>query len=367
MKHSKSTQRTLSAIKSEVIIVVLIALLIFAWDVFAQNDIRYIHQEKSLYRNILVTEDSNRRCLRFTITSRIGQNQSCRFLEDPVELVFPYAKMTLSSLLVQDNPERILIVGLGGGTLPDTYQLLFPDVEIVVSEIDDAVFRVARDYFDFEETDKIKVNIGDARVFVKRAGIRNEKYDLVILDAFNGEYIPEHLMTVEFLEEVKALLTEDGMALLPLVIVVLLRFAGRLPEWLFHLYLSTFVLCALNLKLAKLCQKNHDRKTVHKAQHHRMRHKANKPAPMHHPDKKLYQPHQNDRCKQVFNAVLRHKADHHNRQRPRGTRNHPRTATDQRCDQPDNKRRIQPDQRMHTGDKGKGDSLRNQCQGDGQT
>jgi len=151
--------------------------------------------------------------MRFTITSRIGQNQSCRFLENPQELVFPYAKMTLSSLLVQDNPRRILIVGLGGGTLPDTYSTLFPNSEIIISEIDDAVFRVARDYFGFRETEKIKVDIGDARVYIKRAGLRGEKFDLVILDAFNGEYIPEHLMSVEFLEEVKKLLPENGMVI----------------------------------------------------------------------------------------------------------------------------------------------------------
>lgn len=212
MKKHKAPS-ALSQFKWHIIIFVVLALVILAADLFAQNGIRYIHQERSLYRNIVVTEDSNRRCMRFTITSRIGQNQSCRFLENPQELVFPYAKMTLSSLLVQDNPQRILIVGLGGGTLPDTYSALFPDSEIIISEIDDAVFRVARDHFGFEETEKIKVDIGDARVYIKRAGLRGEKFDLVILDAFNGEYIPEHLMTVEFLEEVKNLLPENGMVI----------------------------------------------------------------------------------------------------------------------------------------------------------
>lgn len=192
-------------------ILLVLALLVTAGSTVAQVGLRYIHQERSLYRNILVTEDSSRRCLRFTITSTIGQNQSCRYLDRPQEFVFPYARMTLSSLLVQDDPQRILIVGLGGGTLPDAYSSLFPEAEIIVSEIDDAVYRVARDYFDFEQTDKVQVEIGDARVFVKRAGLRGEKFDLVILDAFNGEYIPEHLMTLEFLEEVKKLLPADGM------------------------------------------------------------------------------------------------------------------------------------------------------------
>jgi spermidine synthase len=177
----------------------------------AQIGVRTIHQERSLYRNILVTEDYERRCMRFTITDRIGQNQSCRFLDDPDKLVFPYAKLVLTSLLVQDNPGRILIVGLGGGTLVHTYSTLFPEAEIIVAEIDEAVVRVAEEYFDFRETDRIKVETVDARVYVKRAGLRNEKFDLVILDAFNGEYIPEHLMTMEFLEEVKQLLPENGM------------------------------------------------------------------------------------------------------------------------------------------------------------
>ena len=213
MNISKHAHTARQKILNHFVIILAIALVIFTRDLFAQNGIRYIHQERSLYRNILVTEDSQRRCLRFTITSLSGQNQSCRFLDKPLELVFPYAKMALSSLLVQKNPQRILIVGLGGGTLSDTYSLLFPESEIVISEIDDAVVRVARDYFDFEETDKISVDVGDARVFIKRAGLRGEIFDLVILDAFNGEYIPEHLITAEFLQEVKQLLPEDGMVI----------------------------------------------------------------------------------------------------------------------------------------------------------
>jgi spermidine synthase len=176
-----------------------------------QGELRQIHQERSLYRNILVTEDDIRRCMRFTVTATSGQNQSCRFYDDFDKLVFPYGKLVLSSLLVQDNPQRILIVGLGGGTLVHTYSTLFPNAEIFVSEIDDAVVHVAEKYFDFKETDKIHVEAVDGRIDIKRRGLRGEKFDLVILDAFNGEYIPEHLLTREFLQEVKALLPENGM------------------------------------------------------------------------------------------------------------------------------------------------------------
>lgn len=195
--------------------ILLLLLSCVAWfaTAQAQNGVRTIHQERSLYRNIVVTEDSVRRCMRFTLTDQSGQNQSCRFLDDYDKLVFPYAKMVLSSLMVQDNPKRILILGLGGGTLVHTYQLLFPQAEIIIVEIDEAVIKVAREFFDFTETALIKAEAVDGRVYVKRAGLRGEKFDLVILDAFNGEYIPEHLMSQEFLEEVKLLLPEHGMVI----------------------------------------------------------------------------------------------------------------------------------------------------------
>lgn len=203
----------MSAFKRLVILLLAACTVLAPGAAQAQNGTRNIHQERSLYRNIVVTEDSTRRCMRFTLTNNGGQNQSCRFLDDHDKLVFPYAKMVLTSLLVRDNPERILIIGLGGGTLVHTFTTLFPDVEIVVIEIDEAVVRVAEEYFDFKPNERVQVEAVDGRVYVKRAALRQEKFDFVILDAFNGEYIPEHLMTQEFLEEVKQLLPEDGLVI----------------------------------------------------------------------------------------------------------------------------------------------------------
>ena len=48
-------------------------------------------------------------------------------------------------------------------------------------------------------------------MFAKRMGKRGTRYDLVMLDAFDHEYIPEHLLTREFLQEVKALLAPRGV------------------------------------------------------------------------------------------------------------------------------------------------------------
>ena len=47
-------------------------------------------------------------------------------------------------------------------------------------------------------------------MWTKRAVSKGAKYDIIVLDAFNGEYIPEHLMTREYLQETKALLAPGG-------------------------------------------------------------------------------------------------------------------------------------------------------------
>src|ERR1044072_4356923 len=51
----------------------------------------------------------------------------------------------------------------------------------------------------------------DGRVFVKRAIREGRRYDLIMLDAFDHEYIPEHLLTREFLQEVNSLLAPGGV------------------------------------------------------------------------------------------------------------------------------------------------------------
>ena len=169
-----------------------------------------LHEERSLYRDITVTQEGQRRCLVFNV-HRGDRNQTCMNTADPERLVFEYAKMSFAGLLLNPNPRRVLIAGLGGGSLPSALTTLFPEAQIDVIEIDQAVVNVAKEFFDFEETDQVSVIVNDARVYVKRAALLEKKYDLVILDAFTGDYIPEHLLTLEFLQEVRSIMTPGGV------------------------------------------------------------------------------------------------------------------------------------------------------------
>jgi len=188
---------------------ILACFLLFSLTVsFAQAKV--IHQERSLYRNLLVEDKGDLRCLKFNVKSTKTQ-QSCYLKSQPQQLVFNYTKLLMASLLLNPDPKRILIVGLGGGTMSNALAQLYPQSQIDNVEIDSAVIKVARNYFGFFENDKIKTYNQDGRIFIKRALLRKQSYDWIILDAFNGDYIPEHLLTKEFLQEAKALLSDNGI------------------------------------------------------------------------------------------------------------------------------------------------------------
>jgi spermidine synthase len=169
-----------------------------------------IHEERSQYRDVVVTEFNNQRCMLFNV-HRGDMNQTCIDLRDPKRLVFNYTRMSFAGLLLNPDPQRILVAGLGGGTIPTVMRELFPDARIDVLEVDPAVLTVAKEYFNFVEDEQLVNHVVDARVFIKRAGLRGEQYDYIVLDAFSGEYIPEHMLTQEFLQEVSQILTPDGV------------------------------------------------------------------------------------------------------------------------------------------------------------
>ena len=171
-----------------------------------------VHREKSLYRNIVVTEKAGKRCLVFSV-KRQERNQTCVDINDPQHIVFAYVRMIFAGLLVNPEPTRGLMIGMGGGTISSVLTSIYPDLTMDLVEVDAAVVKVASDYFGFRKTPQIDVHVTDGRVFARRALRRKEKYDLIILDAFTGEYIPEHLMTVEFLENIKSLLTPGGIVI----------------------------------------------------------------------------------------------------------------------------------------------------------
>ena len=196
--------------------IILLTAGLFAQFSFANEDEtatwqkdQLVHIERSAYRDIYVIDKPFTRCLAF---SRLG-HESCRYKLREDYLYFDYAKAVLAGVALTEMPGSVLMIGLGGGSIASALARLFPKLKIVIVELDQAMYKVARSHFDFEATANMEVIVSDGRHYVKRAEMVGKKFDIVILDAFGDKHTPPHLATREFFEEVKSLLTDDGVFL----------------------------------------------------------------------------------------------------------------------------------------------------------
>lgn len=166
---------------------------------------KVLYEKDSAYNHITVSEDSKgRRYLQF---DRSGALQSVVRPGRPLELELPYTQVAMVGLAFVPAPKRILVVGLGGGSMPMFLRAVLPDAHIDVVDIDPDVVAVARRYFGFREDDTLRVQVADARAFIESSG---PAYELIFLDAYGPSSIPEHLATREFLQAVRARLAEGG-------------------------------------------------------------------------------------------------------------------------------------------------------------
>ena len=170
-----------------------------------------IHSEDSQFGKLLVFEENGERCMNFNSMHDVGR-QTCMSLEHPGQLVFSYTRMMMTALYINPKPRNILIVGLGGATLQKTLAALLPDTVIDTVEIDPAVGNVAARYFGYQQGPRQRLYVEDGRAYIERAHREGLQYDMVMLDAFDVDYIPEHLMTLEFLQHVRGILAPGGVA-----------------------------------------------------------------------------------------------------------------------------------------------------------
>lgn len=164
-----------------------------------------IYEKASAFGTVLVTDENGLRVLRF---ERGGARQTVVKLGDPEHLELPYARVAMAGLALCDEPRRILIVGLGGGSLPMFLRQHYPTAEIDAVDIDPEVVYVAKRYFDFREDSRLRAHIGDGRAFIERY---RYPYDLIFLDAFSSDSVPAHLTTQEFLQAVRRALKPGGV------------------------------------------------------------------------------------------------------------------------------------------------------------
>jgi spermidine synthase len=141
--------------------------------------------------------------------SRRGEAlESAVDLDDPVRLVVAYTRTLYAGLFFRPQPERVLMIGLGGAGFHRLFTTAFPNSMLQTVELDPKVLELCQSRMAFTPTSRTPVALLDGRMFVKRD---RTPWDWIILDAFRGGYVPAHLKTKEFYQECAARLTDRGV------------------------------------------------------------------------------------------------------------------------------------------------------------
>jgi spermidine synthase len=163
---------------------------------------------ETVYNDIFVAKDASLLKLSFQWKGWYFHESEVN-LADPDDLPLLYARaMSIAAIYPQDI-KRVLVMGLGGGSIPIYLDRFLPDARIDTVELDPGVIDVAKKYFGLRETNRFHFIESDGRVFLNRHA---EPYDLIMVDAFTGSYIPFHLMTKEFYQLVRSRLAPHGVA-----------------------------------------------------------------------------------------------------------------------------------------------------------
>lgn len=167
-----------------------------------------IYESESAYNYIQVLEVEGYRLL------RLNEGQGIHSMWHPSVLDFdgPWEQFLAAPFFnpAPYSPERlesVAIIGLAGGTVARQVTEVFGPVPIDGFEIDPEIIAVGQRYFDMNQPN-LNAIPQDGRVGLKGS---ERRYSLVAIDAYQPPYIPWHLTTQEFFQEIHDHLTPDGV------------------------------------------------------------------------------------------------------------------------------------------------------------
>jgi spermidine synthase len=171
-----------------------------------QSDGRIAHIETE-YNNLFIDKHGSLLGLSSRYRGRPDYIESIVDLKDPDDMPMSYDQIMPVALTYPPAIKRILMIGLGAGSISTYLGRAMPEAQIDVVELDPGVIAAGRKYFGLEESDRVHFIEGDGRVYLNR---HNELYDVILLDAFRELGVPFHLLTKEFYTLVKEHLAPGG-------------------------------------------------------------------------------------------------------------------------------------------------------------
>lgn len=171
-----------------------------------------LHEDESAYNLVQVVEEQDG--MRYLL---LNEGQGIHSQWHPTQV---YYERTWDFFLVgpyfnappytPDQVNRIAIIGLAAGTIARQYNEVYPGIQMDGIEIDPGIVEAGQDYMGMTMPN-LNVIVEDGRFALNQL---DEKYDMIGIDAYRVPYVPWHLCTVEFFEEVRDHLTENGVMII---------------------------------------------------------------------------------------------------------------------------------------------------------
>lgn len=150
--------------------------------------------------------------------------QSRMSLARPHELQFEYTRLMMAALLFNPRPQKVLMVGLGGGSLVKFCYKHLACEHITAVEINPHVIALRKTFLIPDDDARLSVVHMDAADFVAHSP---QEFDLIFIDGFDHQGLPEQLCSAKFYSDCLTLLTSDG-----LIVANLPRYSAYLQIYL---------------------------------------------------------------------------------------------------------------------------------------
>lgn len=193
-------------------VTVVIGSIAMLWTPVIWARMKTILEKDTFYHRIRIQEDEEARYMYFDRTLQSAMN-----LKDPTALRLIYSRYTSLGFAYRPDAKKILIIGLGGGSIPKKLQKEFPSLEIDAVEIDPEVIQLAKNHFNVRDGKNFRLHAQDGRLFLSRT---QNRYDIIMIDAYYSDAMPFHLATREFFELAQRKLTANGIVVANLISAV---------------------------------------------------------------------------------------------------------------------------------------------------
>jgi spermidine synthase len=166
------------------------------------------------YTKPFLIEELEYRSMCFAID---GCAQTEMRLDDPYALVSEYTRKMMGFLAFQPGPERVLIIGLGGGSLVKYCHRHLPTAQVTAIEIDPDVLALRWQFFIPPDDERLQVIHADGADYVAQMVDRGEGTNAILVDAYDHTGIASAVVELSFVENAKRLLGRHGVFVMNLV------------------------------------------------------------------------------------------------------------------------------------------------------